>query len=371
MCVCVRVCATSNHTPHRVRDVLECVRFHARMASTARPASTARGDAPPFDFKQFTRDVVVASDQALILGQLPGWCRATSAVRGFRCDARDDCDCLRTTSTHAWCASSSTQNVAPIDDTPEDFVNSQEHRASTRGGAQSPTRMPTPTSPSVVGRYMSKVRALMMDDDDDDEDDVDDAGGDAEEDDDDDDDQAEFLVKPAKGVKPLVLKSEQATEMMNKRRIKKPVIIDDDDEDEEVIATQTESQFPNARASPAQAASPKRKRADDDVDDTMVSPKRPSIIGRAINAVVGMLSPLRSQPSSPVIGNAAALASPGLPNSVLVSPGSMRNIVGNVARSVLDDGATRQGKVEWGSASAYAANQQQRQQPAAKRSLKY
>jgi hypothetical protein len=254
--------------------------------------------------------------------------------------------------------------VAPIDDTPEEFEDSQA-AASTRGGAKSSSKAPTPTSPSVVGRYMAKVRALMMDDDDDD----DDGGGEEEENDGGDNEtdaerearEAQFLVKPAKGVKPLVLKGEQAAELMNQRRVKKPVIIDDDDDegDEEVIGTQTESQIPNA---------PKRKRAGEDQDDIMVSPKRPSIVGRAINAVVGMLSPLRSQPTSPLIGvNAAGLASPGLPNSVLVSPGSMRNIVGNVARSVLDDGETRQGKVEWGSARAYDA----KRQPNAKRSLEY
>ena len=263
--------------------------------------------------------------------------------------------------------------MAPIDDTPEEFEDSQA-AAATRGGVKSSAKAPTPTSPSVVGRYMAKVRALMMDDDDDD----DDGGGEEEENDGGDNEtdaerearEAQFLVKPAKGVKPLVLKGEQAAELMNKRRVKKPVIIDDDDDegDEEVIGTQTESQIPNAPASPSKATSPKRKRAGEDQDDIMVSPKRPSIVGRAINAVVGMLSPLRSQPTSPLIGvNAAGLASPGLPNSVLVSPGSMRNIVGNVARSVLDDGETRQGKVEWGSARAYDA----KRQPNAKRSLEY
>ena len=265
--------------------------------------------------------------------------------------------------------------MAPIDDTPEEFEDSQ--AASTRGGAKSSAKAPTPTSPSVVGRYMAKVRALMMDDDDDDdgdngeeEEEENDGGGDNETDAERDAREAQFLVKPAKGVKPLVLKGEQAAELMNQRRVKKPVIIDDDDDedDEEVIGTQTESQIPNAPASPSKATSPKRKRAGEDQDDIMVSPKRPSIVGRAINAVVGMLSPLRSHPTSPLIGvNAAGLASPGLPNSVLVSPGSMRNIVGNVARSVLDDGETRQGKVEWGSARAYDA----KRQPNAKRSLEY
>ena len=45
------------------------------MATSSRIAPV-RGDAPPFDFKQFTRDVVVPSDQALVLDKLPGWFRA-------------------------------------------------------------------------------------------------------------------------------------------------------------------------------------------------------------------------------------------------------------------------------------------------------
>jgi len=183
--------------------------------------------------------------------------------------------------------------------------------------------------------------------------------------------EADFLVKPAKGVKPLVLKSSDADEMASRRRTKKPVMLDDDDdnEQEEVLGTQVENQARVAKsppapatapatraASPERATSPKRKMPAEEGGD-LATPKRQSIVGRAFSAVVGMLSPLRStEPSSPLGVDAAALASPGLPNSVLVSPGSMRNIVGSVARSVLDEGETRADKVEWGAADAYAAN---------------
>ena len=55
-------------------------RVYGAMATSSRIAPI-RGDAPPFDFKQFTRDVVVPSDQALVLDKLPGWFRAASGVR--------------------------------------------------------------------------------------------------------------------------------------------------------------------------------------------------------------------------------------------------------------------------------------------------
>jgi hypothetical protein len=66
---------TTQRSKRALRD-----RVYGAMATSSRIAPI-RGDAPPFDFKQFTRDVVVPSDQALVLDKLPGWFRAASGVR--------------------------------------------------------------------------------------------------------------------------------------------------------------------------------------------------------------------------------------------------------------------------------------------------
>jgi hypothetical protein len=129
-------------------------------------------------------------------------------------------------------------------------------------------------------------------------------------------DEEAYLVRPADGVKPLVLAREDAAALAAHRRVKKPVIVydddDEDDESEEVIPTQGEP------------------------------PKSPQIglLGRAVNAAaeaLGFSSPFKS---------------------LVLSPRTMANVVGSVARSVLDDEDARDidnARVEWAARDGYTA----------------
>ena len=161
-------------------------------------------------------------------------------------------------------------------------------------------------------------------------------------------DGREFSNVPAPGVAPLVLKSDEALMMATERRKKpKPKIVYDDESDEEIMPTQTASQMPRT-------SSPSRPRTADQENEPP-APASPliGIIGRAVNAAaeaLGFTSPFKpSAPSSPIVGG-LGLASPGAPASLALSPRTMTNVVGSVARSVLDDDDARasDSKVEWG-----------------------
>jgi hypothetical protein len=173
---------------------------------------------------------------------------------------------------------------------------------------------------------MAKQRALQMDDDDSDED--------AERENAKENEPEEYLVKAAPGVKPLVLAN--ASEQAAARRTKKPTVVYDDDDDDEKTTSQEDEEVP---ASPPIG-----------------------FIKRAINTAaeaLGLGSPFKS-PS-------AHASSPGLPRSLMMSPRTMNNVVGSVARSVLDDEDARgidRSNMEWGSKGGYAAGSK------AKRKLK-
>lgn len=169
-------------------------------------------------------------------------------------------------------------------------------------------------------------------------------------------DGSEYSNVPAPGVKPLVLASQDAMKMAENRMTKKkPTIVFDDDDDEEVMPTQTASQMP--RRSPSSPKSPKKRQRS--AEPPVEPPVSPAIgfVARTINAaaeVLGFSSPFKaSAPPSPRVGG--GFASPGAPT--LMSPGTMRNVVGSIARSVLDDedADARDAKVEWGSRTGYEA----------------
>ena len=173
-------------------------------------------------------------------------------------------------------------------------------------------------------------------------------------------DGREFSNVPAPGVSPLVLKSHEALMMATERRKKpKPKIVYDDESDEEIMPTQTASQMPRT-------SSPSRPRTADQENEPP-APASPliGIIGRAVNAAaeaLGFTSPFKpSAPSSPIVGG-LGLASPGAPASLALSPRTMTNVVGSVARSVLDDDDARasDSKVEWGAKGAYASGAKKR-----------
>ena len=180
--------------------------------------------------------------------------------------------------------------------------------------------------------------------------------------------QEEYLVKAAPGVKPLVLAN--ASEQAAARRTKKPTIVYDDDDDDEDDMTGRESIMPTQTASqmaPTQPISPprsppKRQKTTSHEDEQVPASPPIGFIKRAINTAaeaLGLGSPFKS-PS-------AHASSPGLPRSLMMSPRTMNNVVGSVARSVLDDEDARgidRSNMEWGSKGGYAAGSK------AKRKLK-
>lgn len=208
---------------------------------------------------------------------------------------------------------------------------------------------------------MSKQRVLQMEDDDSDED--------TQQENAKENQQEEYLVKAAPGVKPLVLAN--ASEQAAARRTKKPTIVydddDDDDEDdmtgrESIMPTQTASQMaPTQPISPPRSP-PKRQKTTSHEDEQVPASPPIGFIKRAINTAaeaLGLGSPFKS-PS-------AHASSPGLPRSLMMSPRTMNNVVGSVARSVLDDEDARgidRSNMEWGSKAGYAAGSK------AKRKLK-
>jgi|TARA_B100001142_G_scaffold196057_1_gene194925 hypothetical protein len=179
--------------------------------------------------------------------------------------------------------------------------------------------------------------------------------------------EGEFSNVPAPGVKPLLLASPNAKKLALERKTKKPTIVfddDDDDDDEEIMPTQTASQMQTSPPKKSPKKSPKRastsprspaKRRKVVEPDVPASPPI-GIVGRVVNAAaeaLGFSSPFKaSQAESPLVG-AAGFASPSAPTSLMMSPGTMTNIVGSVARSVLDDDEDHAGKVEWGSRGGY------------------
>jgi hypothetical protein len=220
------------------------------------------------------------------------------------------------------------------------------------------------TSSPERGKYMANQRALEMESESDDEDELTAAAtakttksGE------------EFSNVPAAGVKPLVLASEEAKKLALERKTKKPTIVfdDDDDDEEEIMPTQTASQMRRTSPKKSPKKSPKRvstspgspaKRRKVAEPDILASPPV-GLLGRAVNAAaeaLGFSSPFRpsraSEPGSPLVG-AGGFASPSAPTSLMMSPGTMTNIVGSVARSVLDDDDDHAGKVEWGSRGGY------------------
>ena len=276
-----------------------------------------RGDAPPFDAQTIARDCVVPSDQLALLRRIEEHQNSTN------------------TDTVG-------KGLAPIDDTPEEYGTSQMTMMTATATAVAAAAAAAATTTS----RLEGQRALKMEDDDDDdesEEEEDTFGGGglkAKM------DEEAYLVRPADGVKPLVLAREDAAALAAHRRVKKPVIVydddDEDDESEEVIPTQGEP------------------------------PKSPQIglLGRAVNAAaeaLGFSSPFKS----PVIaggryqttmaspsGASAAMQSPNLPRALVLSPRTMANVVGSVARSVLDDEDARDidnARVEWAARDGYTA----------------
>ena len=257
------------------------------------------------------------------------------------------------------------QKIAPIDDTPEDYGGGESQARSPRrdGGAANASRtMRATTSSPGRGKYMANQRALEMESESEDEDElVTAATAKATQEGD------EFSNVPAPGVKPLLLASPNAKKLALERKTKKPTIVfddeDDEDEEEEIMPTQTASQMQTSppKKSPKRAStspgSPAKRRK-------VVAPEVPAsppigIVGRVVNAAaeaLGFSSPFKASqagaPESPLVG-AAGFASPSAPTSLMMSPGTMTNIVGSVARSVLDDDEDHAGKVEWGSRGGY------------------
>ena len=167
-------------------------------------------------------------------------------------------------------------------------------------------------------------------------------------------DGSAFTNVPAPGVKPLVVANDEVMAKAKERRTKPKILFDDDDDDDDVMPTQTASQLLR-RASPSPRKSP-AKRTRTDENDAPASPAI-GVLKRTVNAAaeaLGFSSPFKtSAPPSPLIGG-FRLQSPGAP--VMMSPGTMRNVVGSVARSVMDDDDdVRANKVEWGSKSGYEA----------------
>jgi len=209
---------------------------------------------------------------------------------------------------------------------------------------------------------MAKQRALQMDDDDSDED--------IEQENAKENEQADYLVKAAPGVKPLVLA--YASEQVAARRTKKPTVVyddDDDDDDEEdmtgresIMPTQTASQMALTQPISPPRSPPKRQKTTLQEEEEVPASPPIGFIKRAINTAaeaLGMGSPFKS----PV----AHASSPGLPRSLMMSPRTMNNVVGSVAQSVLDDEDARgidRSNMEWGSKGGYAAGSK------AKRKLK-
>ena len=255
----------------------------------------------------------------------------------------------------------STQNVAPIDDTPEDYGTSGRPATRPKSPRASPTKkMPTtkgsprkPVRSPERGDYMAKQRALEMASDSEEEEEEEEAR-----------DEATAATRadgsaysnvPAPGVKPLVLANEELMKLAENRMTKKkPTIVFDDDDDEDVMPTQTASQMP--RRSPGSPKSPKkRQRSAEPPDEPPMSPPL-GFVARTINAaaeVLGFSSPFKASALSPRFDG--GVASPGAPT--LMSPGTMRNVVGSIARSVLDDedADARETRVEWGSRTGYEA----------------
>ena len=256
------------------------------------------------------------------------------------------------------------QKIAPIDDTPEDYGGGETQARSPRrdGGAANASRtMRATTSSPGRGKYMANQRALEMESESEDEDElVMAATAKATQ-------EGEFSNVPAPGVKPLLLASPNAKKLALERKTKKPTIVfddDDDDDDEEIMPTQTASQMQTSPPKKSPKKSPKRastsprspaKRRKVVEPDVPASPPI-GIVGRVVNAAaeaLGFSSPFKaSQAESPLVG-AAGFASPSAPTSLMMSPGTMTNIVGSVARSVLDDDEDHAGKVEWGSRDGY------------------
>ena len=209
---------------------------------------------------------------------------------------------------------------------------------------------------------MAKQRALQMDDDDSDED--------AERENAKENEPEEYLVKAAPGVKPLVLAN--ASEQAAARRTKKPTVVYDDDDDddddddmtgrESIMPTQTASQMALTQPISPPRSPPKRQKTTLQEDEEVPASPPIGFIKRAINTAaeaLGLGSPFKS-PS-------AHASSPGLPRSLMMSPRTMNNVVGSVARSVLDDEDARgidRSNMEWGSKGGYAAGSK------AKRKLK-
>ena len=208
---------------------------------------------------------------------------------------------------------------------------------------------------------MAKQRALQMDDDDSDED--------AERENAKENEPEEYLVKAAPGVKPLVLAN--ASEQAAARRTKKPTVVYDDDDDdddddmtgrESIMPTQTASQMALTQPISPPRSPPKRQKTTSQEDEEVPASPPIGFIKRAINTAaeaLGLGSPFKS-PS-------AHASSPGLPRSLMMSPRTMNNVVGSVARSVLDDEDARgidRSNMEWGSKGGYAAGSK------AKRKLK-
>lgn len=208
---------------------------------------------------------------------------------------------------------------------------------------------------------MAKQRALQMDDDDSDED--------TEQENAKENEQVDYLVKAPPGVKPLVLAN--ASEQVAARRTKKPMVVydddDDDDEDdmtgrESIMPTQTASQMALTQPISPPHSSPKRQKTTLQEDEEVPASPPIGFIKRAINTAAEALG-LGSPFKSPI----AHASSPGLPRSLMMSPRTMNNVVGSVARSVLDDEDARgidRSNMEWGSKGGYAAGSK------AKRKLK-
>lgn len=253
--------------------------------------------------------------------------------------------------------------MAPIDDTPEDYGTGRATAPRPRSPRASPTKKTVAVNGSPKktvarsperGAYMAKQRALEM-------------ASDSEEEGEEERyeaaaatattraDGSEYSNVPAPGVKPLVLASQDAMALAETRMTKKKPTIVFDDDDEEVMPTQTASQMP--RRSPSSPKSPKkRQRSEEPPAEPPMSPAL-GFVARTINAaaeVLGFSSPFKaSAPPSPRFGG--GFASPGAP--ALMSPGTMRNVVGSIARSVLDDedADARDSRVEWGSRTGYEA----------------